>query len=137
MSHNTAVSISKDEEDSGGKNQRENRKNKQTSVIIGDSIGKEVYGQKLSKGLQNKHHVIVRFFGDAKTQCMKDYLKSTINQSPYRIIPHFGTNNLPAEESPESIAGKIVKLAKKAKTKTNLVSISEIISHTFLLGKIY
>ena len=137
MSHNTAVSISKDEEDSGSKNQHENRKNKQTSVIIGDSIGKEAYGQKLSKGLQNKHHVIVRFFGDAKTQCMKDYLKPTINQSPYRIIPHFGTNNLPAEESPESIAGKIVKLAKKAKTKTNLVSISEIISHTFLLGKIY
>lgn len=49
-----------------------------------------------------------------------------MNQSPNHIILHRGTNSLPKEENPESIAENIIT-AKKVKTKTNLVSISEII----------
>ena len=60
-----------------------------------------MYDQKLSVGLQSNHHVIVRFFGDAKTRCTKNYIKPTMNQSFYHIILHFGTHKLLVKENSE------------------------------------
>ena len=49
-----------------------------------------------------------------------------MNQSPNHIILHRGTNSLPKEENPESIAENIIT-AKKVKTKT-MPTVTPIIS---------
>ena len=84
------------------------------TTIIGDSVVRKVFGDKLSNSLNNKHHVVLRSFGGAKTQCMEDYIKPTIKLSPNQIIIHCGTNNLPSNEEPKTIADNIINLAKKS-----------------------
>ena len=91
---------------------------------------KNVFGDKLSRQLNYKHHVEVRLFGGAKTQCMEDYIKPTVKLSPKQIILHCGTNNLPSSEDPETIAKNIINLAKNIKADTAKVAISGIIPRT-------
>ena len=87
---------------------------------------KKVFGNKLSRQLDNKHHVVVRSSGGAKTQCMEDYIKPTVKLAPKQIILHCGTNNLPSNEDPETIAKNIMNLAKSIKTDTTKVAVSGI-----------
>ena len=58
---------------------------------------KKYFGEKISRQLNYKRHVVLRSFGGAKTQCMEDYIKPTVNLSS--IIPHCRTNNLPGNEN--------------------------------------
>ena len=58
---------------------------------------------------------------------MEDYIKSTVTLSPKQIILHYGTNNLPSSEDPETIAKNITNLAKNIKAGTAKVAISGII----------
>ena len=87
---------------------------------------KKVFGDKLSRQLNCKHHVVVRSFGGAKTQCMEDYIKPTVKLSPKQTILHCGTNNLPSSEDPETIPKNVINLAKKIKADTKKVAISGI-----------
>ena len=97
------------------------------TTVIGDLMVRKVFGDKLSNSLNNNHHVVVRSFGVAKTQCMEDYIKPTIKLSPNQIIIHCGTNNLPSNEEPKTIADNIINLAKKAKANVHKVAVSGII----------
>ena len=97
------------------------------TTIIRDSVVRKVFGDKLSNSLNNNHHVIVRSVAGAKTQCIEDYIKPTIKLSPNQIIIHCGTNNLPSNEEPKTIADNIINLAKKAKSDVHEVAISGII----------
>ena len=97
------------------------------TTIIEVSMVRKVFGDKLSNSLNNKHHVVVRCFGGAKTQCMEDYTKPTIKLSPNEIIIHCGTNNLPSNEEPKTIADNIINLVKKTKSDVHKVAISGII----------
>ena len=115
--HNTTVSIDKDEEDSGSKS--ENRKHKPTSVINDNLMVKKVNSPKLNRDLQNKHNAIVKFFGDAKPQCMEDYINLTMNQYFVHIILHCSKNSPSLEKNPESIAKNIITMAKKGKTESS------------------
>ena len=103
------------------------RPNAPTTTIIGDSMIKKVFGDKLSRQLDNKHYVVVRSFGGAKTQCMEGYIKPTVKLAPKQIILHCGTNNLPSNEDPETIAKNIMNLAKNIKTDITKVAVSGII----------
>ena len=104
-----------------------NRPNAPTTTIIGDSMIKKVFGDKLSRQLDNKNHVVVRSFGGAKTKCMEDYIKPTVKLAPKQIILHCRTNNLLSNEDPETITKNIMNLAKNIKTDTAKVAISGII----------
>lgn len=115
--HNTTVSIDKDEEDSGSKS--ENRKDKPTSVINDNLMVKKVNSLKLNRDLQNKHDAIVKFFDDAKPQCMEDFINLTMNQYFVHIILHCCKNSLSLEKNPEPIAKNIITLAKKGKTESS------------------
>ena len=97
------------------------------TTIVGESIVRKVFGDKVSNFLNNIHHVVVRSFDGAKTQCMEDYIKPTIKLSPNQIIIHCGTNNLPLNEEPKTIADNIINLAKKVKSDVHKVAISGII----------
>ena len=88
---------------------------------------KNVFGDKLSRQLNYKHHVVVRSFGGAKTQCMEHYIKPTVKLSPKQIILHCRTSNLPSSEDPETIAKSIINIAKNIKADTVKVAISGII----------
>ena len=88
---------------------------------------KKVFGDKLSRQLDHKNHVVVRSFGRAKTKCMEDYIKPAVKLAPKQIILHCGTNNLPSNEDPETIAKDIMTLAKNIKIDTTKVAILDII----------
>ena len=128
LQHSEVTSISSNQKHSKeairDRKTKTNRSNAPTTTIIGDSMIKNVFGDKLSRQLNYKHHVVVRSFGGAKTQCMEDYIKPTIKLSPKQIILHCGTNNLPSSEDPETIAKNIINLAKADNAK---VAISGII----------
>ena len=59
-----------------GRKIKTNRPNAPTTTIIGDSMIKKDFGNKLSRKLNYKHHVVVRSFGGTKTQCMQDYIRA-------------------------------------------------------------
>ena len=96
------------------------------TTIVGDSMVRKVFGDKLSNSLNNNHHVVLRSFGGAKTQCMEDYIKPTIKLSPNQIIIHCDTNNLASNEEPKTIADNIINLAMNAKSDNHKVAISGI-----------
>ena len=98
------------------------------TTIIGDSMIRKVLGDTLSNSLNKNHHVAVRSFGGAKTQCIQDYIKPTIKLSPNQIIIHCGTSNLPSNEESKIITENIINQAKKAKSDVHKVAISGIIS---------
>ena len=64
---------------------------KQTVAIIGDSIIKNLHGNKLSNKERN---VIVRSFPGATTEDIKDYCKPIAKREPDVCIIHAGTNDL-------------------------------------------
>ena len=98
-----------------------------TTVILGDSIVKNVYGNNITKSMKHKKHVVVKHFSSAKTDDMYHYTKPTQKKSPAEIIIHVGTNHLPSEEEPEEIANNIINLAKSVKTEENKIAVSSIL----------
>ncbi|XP_078383462.1 uncharacterized protein LOC144666001 [Oculina patagonica] len=100
--------------------------NKFTTVIVGDSMVKQVQGWKLGK--QVGHRVVVKSFSGATTSDMQHYLKPTLDKNPQQIILHVGTNDL-RDESPTIIADKIVDLARRIESETNAkVILSELVT---------
>ena len=57
-----------------------------TTVILGDSILKHVYGNVISKATKFKKHVLVKHFSGAKVGDMKHYVKPTQEKSPAQIV---------------------------------------------------
>ena len=93
------------------------RKNKlPVTVILGDSIVKDVKGWKLS---DDKNKVVVKHFSGAKTKDMEFCIIPTLEQNPETIILNSGTNDLKRDSCPEEIARDIIKLITSCKTQTN------------------
>ena len=93
------------------------RKNKlPVTVILGDSIVKDVKGWKLS---DDKNKVVAKHFSGAKTKDMESYIIPTLERNPETIIIHSGTNDLKSDSSPEEIARDVIKLTTSCKTRTN------------------
>ena len=53
------------------------RTNASTFTIAGDSMVRKVFHDKLSKSLNSKYHVVLRLFGGAKPQSVKNFIKPT------------------------------------------------------------
>ena len=65
-----------------------------TVLILGDSIAKNINGYLLAKKLQNKKLIKVTSFSGAKVRCMFDYVKPTIQEfNPNHIIMHVELKN--------------------------------------------
>ena len=64
---------------------------------------KKVFGGKLSRQLNYKHHAVARLLGGAKIQFMEDYIKPTVKLFPKQIILPCGTNNLRSSEDPDTL----------------------------------
>ena len=84
------------------------QKEKAKSVaIIGDSMIRHVNGWDLSKKLKPKCKVMVRSFPGATTQCVNDYVKSSILAQPDHFILHVGTNDLILDSTPTEVAREV------------------------------
>ena len=96
-----------------------------TTVIIGDSMIKNVHGWKLGK--QVGHRVVVKSFPGATTDEMTHYLKPTLDRDPQKIVLHIGTNDL-RKRQPYEVSDNIIDLARRIETNTNAqVFISELV----------
>ena len=92
--------------------------NRKKTLIVGDSIAKNIEGWRLNKRM--KSSVAVKSIPGATTKGMKHHIKGCLqDNSPDSIILHVGTNNLKNKESVEDIANDIMDTAifvKKEKT---------------------
>ena len=98
-----------------------------TTVILGDSIVKNVYGNAITKWVKHRKHVVVKHFSGAKIDDMKHYVKPTQEKQPAQIIVHIGTNDLSSNKNSDEIADEIVNFAKSIKTDENSIVISSIV----------
>jgi len=70
--------------------------NESTTLLIGDSVIKNIQGTHLGKAVG--HRVVVKSFSGATTKAMKDYLKPYLELSPDQVILHVATNDLKHKE---------------------------------------
>ena len=85
------------------------RKSRDVTVILGDSIIKDVKGWELT---DHSNKVVVKSFRGGTTSQMKWHVKPTTEQNPRNIILHCVTNDINDDPDPQNIAEEIVKLAK-------------------------
>ena len=100
--------------------------NESTTLLIGDSMIKNIQGTRLGKAVG--HRVVVKSFSGATTKAMKDYLKPNLELSPDQVILHVGTNDLKSNE-PQQVADSVVDLARQIENSSDAtVIISELVS---------
>ena len=101
------------------------RKSRDVTVILGDSIIKEVKGWELT---DDSNKVVVKSFRGATTSQMKWHVKPTTEQNLKNIILHCGTYDINDDSDPENIAEEIVELAKSiSKDCSSNVTVSGIV----------
>ena len=103
-----------------------------TTVIVGDSMIKNLQGWRLSNA---NNHVVVKSFSGATTSDMEDYLKPIVRREPEEIILHVGTNDLKLI-SDELVADGVINLAIQVRenSPSTKVTISSILPRTDKTG---
>ena len=88
---------------------KKTRKSRDVTVVLGDSIIKDVKGWELT---DDSNKVVVKSSRGGITSQMKWHIKPTTEQNPKNIILHCGTNDTNDDPDPQNIAEEIVELAK-------------------------
>ena len=89
--------------------------NKNKSItILGDSTIKNIESHKMRKCMINNEKVYVKWF-------------PSMNFNPDVVLIHIGTNSLRSQETPETLANRIISLAEKTKTDETDVIVSGIV----------
>ena len=102
-------------------------KKRRNITIFGTSIMKDVKQHKINTLLMPGNKAYVKSFNGATISYMEDYVKPSLRYNPDLIILECGTNDLRSENSPEIIAGRIIKVAEKMKSVDNEIIISGIL----------
>ena len=105
---------------------KKTRTNRST-IILGDSLLKDIEAHKFKEGLGNTERVYVKSFSGTNTVGMKSYVIPSKEFENDLVILHSGTNDLHGKNSTEDIATDIIQLAKEMKTEKNEVMVSGII----------
>ena len=100
---------------------------KRTTVILGDTLLKNVRGWELKKRCNKNEHIYVKCFPGAITTDLKSYCIPSIEKDPDCIVLHIGTNDLKSKKSELEISEEIVNLAKSVKNKDIEVKISGLV----------
>ena len=99
------------------------RKEKKKTLILGDSIVKDIDGWKLNGRVNSK--VAVKSILVATTKGMVHHAKGCITDfRPNDLIIHHGTNDLSNKSTPEEVASNIINLAKNLKSEVDNVYVS-------------
>ena len=102
-------------------------KKKRSTVILGDSLIKDIEQHKIRQGLGSKEKVHVKHFSGANIEHMKSYVIPSKSYDNDLIILHVGTNDLRENKSAKEIALNIIELAMDLKTEINNIMLSSII----------
>ena len=106
--------------------------NDRITVVVGDSIIKNLQGRKLGKAVG--HRVVVKPFPGATIRDMKSHIIPTIEKSPDQICLHIGTNDLKSKE-PNMVADAIVDLAREIENSCDAeIVLSEITTRNDAYG---
>ena len=98
--------------------------NDRITVVVGDSIIKNLQGRKLAKAVG--HWVVVKAFPAATIHDMKSHIIPTVERCPDQICLHIGTNDLKSKE-PHVVADAIVDLAREIENSCDAeIVLSEI-----------
>ena len=98
--------------------------NERTTVIVGDSIIKNIQGIKLAKCVG--HRVAVKPFPGATIRDMRSHVVPTIDKSPDQICLLVGANDLKSS-TPSDVADSIVDLAREVENASESeIVISEL-----------
>ena len=101
------------------------KKSRDITVILGNSIIKEVKGWELT---DDSNKVVVKSFRGATTSQTKWHVKSTTEQNPKNIILHCSTSDINDDSDPQNIAEEIAELAKSiSKDCDSNVTVSGIV----------
>ena len=99
--------------------------NRKRTLIIGDTILKNVEGWRLNKRMKSTVHV--KSIPGATTKGMKHHVRGCLeDNSPDRAINHFRTNNLKNNESVEDITTDVMNLTISVKNERITVVVSGI-----------
>ena len=100
--------------------------NRKKTIIVGDSIAKDIEGWRLNKRM--KSPVAVKSIPGATTKSMKHHIKGRLeDNSPDSVILHVGTSNLKNKESVEDIANDVMNMAIFIRNEKTNVFVSGLI----------
>ena len=101
---------------------------KETVVIAGDSLVKNIFGTTMGKQ-DPRHCYVVKGFPGATVSDMEDYVKPITCKSPDKIILHVGTNDL-KNSIPKVIADSIMNLCTQIKEESpnTMVGVSALLT---------
>ncbi len=131
--NNNSSSISSSTNHSNDDNNRssnqkvDNTNSSRSTVIIGDSLLKNVHGWELKKRCDKGEKIYVKCFPGANTHDLTSYVIPSTERSPDCIILHVGTNDLRSEKSEVEIAREITDLATSISERSIEVRISELV----------
>ena len=99
-----------------------------TTVIIGDSMVKNVQSWRMRRSLSNEEKVYVKSFPGATTDDMSFYSVPTSRKKPNRIILHTGVNDLNNQNDNGKIAEDSLTLAESINSDESQIFISGLIN---------
>ena len=103
------------------------KKWKRETVILGDSITKNIEKHKMKKEMKSNENIFIKSFPGAVISDMYDYSRPSKKHSPDLFILHVGTNELRSSKTAEEISNELLKLASDLKTDQNEVLVSSIV----------
>ena len=86
---------------------------KNVVAIVGDSMVKDVIGQRMS-AKDPDHHFVVKSIAGANLEDMEDYIKPQVRRAPAKLILHVGTNDV-KKLSPQAIANSTMNLVAQVR----------------------
>ena len=101
---------------------------KRNTVILGDSIIKDIEPYKMRQAIGKSEKLFIKSFAGANIEVMEHYVKPTKKHENDLIILHFGTNDLRSNTHAHEIAQGIINVAVDMKTENNELMISGIIT---------
>ena len=99
-------------------------KSRDVTVILGDSIIKDMKGQELTN---DSNKVIVKSFHGATSSQMKWHVKPTTEQNPKNIILYCGTNDVNDDSDPKNVVEEIFKQAKSISKDCKVTVVSLVL----------
>ena len=107
---------------------------KRNTVILGDSIIKDIEPYKMRQAIGKSEKLFIKSFAGANIEAMEHYVKPTKKHENDLIILHFGTNDLRSNTHAHEIAQGIINVAVDMKTENNELMISGIITRRDNIG---
>ena len=93
-----------------------NKNKKRSTVIIRDSLTRDIRGKKLAERVKNQK-VFVKTYGGAKIGDMKYHAIPSMEYQPNHVILHVGTNEVRTKITAEDIASHIINVGKHTKRR--------------------